>query len=70
MKKTFNAGRVILDDGSVHKIIRAVLLFLASTSVAIGETAILRAPDPECAALLDFPGMRRAPSPEAAERTA
>jgi hypothetical protein len=44
MKKTFNAGRVILDDGSVHKIIRAVLLFLASTSVAIGETAILRHP--------------------------
>ena len=45
-------------------IIRAVLLFLASTSVAIGETAILRAPDPEGAALLDFPGMRRAPSPD------
>jgi hypothetical protein len=34
-------------------IIRAVLLFLASTSVAIGETAILRAPDPEGAVLLE-----------------
>ena len=59
-------------------IIRAVLLFLASTSVAIGETAaalldfpgMRRAPSPDGGVLPNFPGMLKAPSPEAAERTA
>jgi hypothetical protein len=45
---------------------RPILFSIAmlSTSLAFAETAILRAPGPEGAVLLDLPGMRRAPGPE------